>query len=133
MNCEIIYCYFHEFFVEIQLQKENFGHLGIWAPTQVYWPPKHPESITEDSDPSDFDKYESDVNNDAAFGEMDDEDDDENVDLSEIHISNFAIAKYANSCSIKYCIGECISKDSDTELTFIFIKRLSGFSDTDKM
>lgn len=36
----------------------------------------------EDSDPSDFDEDESDVNNDAAFEEMDAEDDDENVELS---------------------------------------------------
>ena len=64
---------------------------------------------------------------------MNDEDDGENVDLSEIHISNFAIVKYANFCSIKYYIGECISKDSDTELTFIFLERVCGFSDTEKM
>ena len=67
MNCEIIDHYFDVFFVEIQLQKEKFGHLGVWAPNQVYPPPKPPESITEDSDPSDFDKDESDANNHAAF------------------------------------------------------------------
>ena len=96
-------------------------------PKPLYWSPKPPESITEYSDPSDFDKDESDVNNDAEIEESDDEDDDENVDISEIHIGDFAIVKYTNSCSIKYYIGECISKDSDTELTFIFIERVCEF------
>ena len=82
MNCEIIDRYFNEFFVEIHLQKENFGHLGVCACNQVYLSLKHPESVTEESDPSDFDEDESDVNNDAAFEEMDAEDDDENVELS---------------------------------------------------
>ena len=36
------------------------------------------------SDPSDFDEDEIDVNNDAAFEESDDEDNDKNVDISEI-------------------------------------------------
>ena len=44
------------------------------------------------------------------------------MDISEIHNSDFAIVKYTSSCSIKYYIGECISKDSDTELTLTLIE-----------
>ena len=80
------------------------------------------QTSIHDSDPSDFDKDESDVNNDAAFEEGDDKDNNEHMDISEIHNSNFAIIKYTSSCSIKYYIGECVSKDSDTDLTFIFIE-----------
>ena len=121
MNCEIIDRYFNEFFVEIQLQKENFGHLGVWAPNQVHLSPKHLESVTEDSDPSHFDKMMLHVKK-WMIKMM-------------IKMWNFqrSTVKYANSCSIKCYIGECISKDSDTELTFIFIERVGGFSDTEKM
>lgn len=49
------------------------------------------------------------------------------MDISEINISDFVIVEYLYSCSVNYYIAECISKDSDTELTFIFLERVCGF------
>lgn len=44
-----------------------------------------------------------------------------------INIRDFVIVEYSYSCSVNYYIGECISKDSDTELTSIFLERVCGF------
>ena len=49
------------------------------------------------------------------------------MDISEINIRDFVIVEYSYSCSVNYYIGECISKDSDTELTSIFLERVCGF------
>ena len=78
------------------------------------------ESSDESSQSSDPDE------NDVSGSDVSDNDNDEEIDISDINIGDFALVKYKYSRSIKFYIGECMEKDQNGEITFIFLERVCG-------
>ena len=76
------------------------------------------ESSDESSQSSDPDE------NDVSGSDVSDNDNDEEIDISDINIGDFALVKYKYSRSIKFYIGECMEKDQNGEITFIFLERV---------
>ena len=71
---------------------------------------------------------ESDDNNesDDASAESSDADDEEVLTVSDINVGDFVLVKYKYSCLVKYYIGECMKKDSNEDISFIFLDRVCG-------
>ena len=73
------------------------------------------ESESDDNDESD-----------DASTESSDVEDEEVRSISDINVGNFALVEYKCSCSVKYYIGECMEKDSNGDISFIFLDRVCG-------
>ena len=59
--------------------------------------------------------------------ENDDVDDEQQVTtLSDISVGDFALVKYKYSRSVKYYIEECMEKNSNGQILFIFLERICG-------
>ena len=57
---------------------------------------------------------------------VDADDEQKVITLSDISVGDFALVKYNYSRSVKYYIGECMEKDSNGQILFIFLERICG-------
>ena len=73
------------------------------------------ESETDDNDESD-----------DASTESSDAEDEEVLTVSDINVGDIALVKYKYSRSVKYYLGECMEKDSNGDISFIFLDRVCG-------
>ena len=48
------------------------------------------------------------------------------IDINDIHVGDFAVVKYKYARSVKYYVGECMRKDGNEKIIFIFLERDSG-------
>ena len=88
---------------------------------------KSRESQFAENSESESESDDNDESDDASTKSSDAEDE-EVLTVSDINVEDFVLVKYKYSCSAKYYIGECMEKDSNGDISFIFLDRVCGSS-----
>ena len=74
------------------------------------------ESSESESESDDNDE------NDNASTESSDAEDEEVQTISDINVGDFTLVKYKYSCSVKYYKSECMEKESNGDISFVFLE-----------
>ena len=77
------------------------------------------EDITREEDSS-FSSESSTTDVDLPADE--DESDGETMHIDDIKVGDFVVVKYDYSRSVKYYVGECMRKDNNRDIVFIFLE-----------
>ena len=88
-----------------------------------------PESDCDDSEDSsevDDDLSSTDSNSDDSASNDNLSAKEDAIVINDIHVGDFAVVKYKYAQSVKYYVGECMRKDGNEKIIFIFLEQDSG-------
>ena len=94
-------------------QESSISNLDVWD---------FDEDITSKEDSS----FSSESSTTESSTTEEDENDQETMHIDDISVGGFAVVKYDYSRTVKYYVGECMRKDNNGDIVFIFLEQVSG-------